>query len=402
MDKLRELLILILLLPSLHSWAVTVRTYSTVEEMVSDKNIKKGDLLETVDYYSTLKGGGGRYVVSKEVRKDEFSVQLKNGFYAVLQYEKELNVLKLGVKNNQSQDCSEIINNALDKLAEKGGILYFPVGRYLVSQINIKNSVKLRGDESSYWNQGTMFFCHSKKDMICIDAQNVHIENIFFVGNQNDNIAIKANGSQNRSGLRISNVHINKFKIGIETDHYFLSSITNSRTANCENGFVIKNATSFKLIQNWALVCGTGYDLSNSTYLDLDNCCSDECGGGYIIKDVKGININSCACEVSKEIPLYLKNATATISNFVGYKNNSEMRESTSLLLSENSTLVMIGCCDKDLYVSKLYLKSSPYSIKLVNSDLSIRGCVLNGSISKNRQSSASGSYVYKGQAKSL
>mgnify|MGYP002868715636 CR=1 FL=1 len=388
MSWLKKLIVVMLLLPSLNCWAVTVRTYNSVKEMVSDKSIKNGDVLETFNYYD-LKGGGGRYVVANAAGDKDFSIALKNGLFAVLQHNNTINVLQLGVKNDQSQDCSAIINSAIEKLAGHGGTLFFPIGGYLVSQIRINNSVIIRGDESSYWNQGTMFFCHSKEDMIVIDAQNVRIENIFFVGNQFNNTAIKAVASQNRSGLHINNVHVNKFKNGIMTDRFFLSDISYSRCANCDIGFSINNATSFKLYQTWALICEKGYELLNSTYLNLEGCCCDQSTEGYYIEGVKGIQLNSCSCEVSKELPLNVNNSTVTITNFVGYKNNTGRKESASLMFARNSVITMIGCCDKDQNVI-----SCNNSVKLEKVTLSVDGCEFIKPIFADKKTSISGSYV--------
>ena len=399
MKRIKKLIVLFLLLPSLNCLAVTVRTYKSVTEMVSDKTIKNGDVLETINYYDYINGGGGRYIVAKTADDNDFTVNLKNGLCAILQHDNNVNVLQLGVKNDQSQDCSSIINRAIEKLAVKGGTLFFPIGIYLVSQIKINNPVILRGDESSYWNQGTMFFCHSKEDMVIIDAQNVRIENIFFVGNQYDNTAIKAVGSQNRSGLHINNVHINKFKTGIYTDKFFLSRVNNSRCANCETGICVSNATSFFLQQCWTLVCGTGYSINKSTYVEMMGCCSDECEIGYNLISVKGIELHSCACEVSKKIPLYISdNSVATINNFVGYKNNKFQYESTSLVYAENSVVTLTGCCDRDKYIDPVSKGGCTNTVKTVNSLLTIQGCNFSGLVSKDKKSSAIGSYYKNGK----
>lgn len=281
--------------------------FNTVADMKNANNLVDGSTVKTLGFYSINDGGSAIYkiktITNNDVIDDIFKLPLQNqNLFAELVYGKEINVLQLGCKSDDSEDISSIINLATEKAN-----LFFPAGVYNVSNpLMLKNNIR-----SNYHNTDITF--DETKDAILkshltnnatgennptmsvINISNVdfgfEMKNIFIRCNSNENGVYGYFNSANRITIHhitIMNVH-NAIGIFINSAEYisriaYLSDIviygTNETYANstgikilnsgdnrinnlgimgCQKGFVT-NVINYG--SNWHIWCGTmqGHD----------------------------------------------------------------------------------------------------------------------------------------------
>ena len=126
---------------------MTTYTYNNIAEMKTATNLVNGSFVRTSGFYSYNDGGGAYYkvrpVTNQDVIDDMFIFALSDNTLVaeLINPEKFINVLKCGVKNDGSVDCSTKLNTLTENFS-----LYLPAGTYLVENtINLKNSIK--GDD---------------------------------------------------------------------------------------------------------------------------------------------------------------------------------------------------------------------------------------------------------------
>lgn len=128
--------------------------YDTVANMKNATNLINGSYAETLGYYSINDGGNALYkirtITNEDVVDERFIISLTNDntLIAELVYHDEINALQIGLKNDNSTDCSTVINNLVNALDTNETIrIYFPYGIYKMSnQLSLKKYVILRGE----------------------------------------------------------------------------------------------------------------------------------------------------------------------------------------------------------------------------------------------------------------
>lgn len=112
-------------------------TYDTLSDLKADTSLISGMTCITNGYYAVNDGGGAQYFITDTADADRWQELLENGLYAELITDNTINVLQIGCKNDDTQDCSGILNLATQKYA-----LFFPVGTYRFdSPLNAVNSL---------------------------------------------------------------------------------------------------------------------------------------------------------------------------------------------------------------------------------------------------------------------
>lgn len=91
-----------------------VRTFEipTIAELQSRKNLKVGDIVEVLGYYTAGDGAGHKRIIANE--DDGSGVQLKNGLYANILHNGEVNVSWFGAKGDGVTDDSDSIIKAFN------------------------------------------------------------------------------------------------------------------------------------------------------------------------------------------------------------------------------------------------------------------------------------------------
>ena len=121
-------------------------THDTVFNMINDSTLKNGFIVKTLGYYTINDGGAATYQIVN-IQPDTPYEKLNNQLFAKLitNSNYEINVLQIGIKNDASEDISEIVNKYTEKYE-----LFFPSGKYLISKPlylikSIRGSGNVRG-----------------------------------------------------------------------------------------------------------------------------------------------------------------------------------------------------------------------------------------------------------------
>jgi hypothetical protein len=85
-------------------------TFNTTTEMIEKANVEIGNKVSTLGYYQIGDGGQADFIISNV--PEDFSLQLKNGLYAVLVIQNDMNVKAFGCKDNNVEN-GNLINKAL-------------------------------------------------------------------------------------------------------------------------------------------------------------------------------------------------------------------------------------------------------------------------------------------------
>lgn len=91
-----------------------VRTFEipTIAELQSRKNLKVGDIVEILGYYSAGDGAGHKRIISNE--DDGSGVQLTNELWANIVHNDEVNVSWFGAKGDGITDDSDVLNKIIE------------------------------------------------------------------------------------------------------------------------------------------------------------------------------------------------------------------------------------------------------------------------------------------------
>lgn len=112
--------------------------YNCVSDMESDGTLKNGDMAITLGYHAPNDGGGAEYHV-------QASDVARSGKIFNLVVDGTVNVKKLGAKGDGVADDTAVFKKAIAYLkAKKGGILYVPVGTYIISETLIVDFSKFK------------------------------------------------------------------------------------------------------------------------------------------------------------------------------------------------------------------------------------------------------------------
>lgn len=122
---------------------ISVRAFNTVAEMKLNTDLINGNFVETYGYYAAGDGGNAKYkirtITIADTPDEMFLIELADeNLVAELIIEDDiLNVLKVGVKNDNSEDVSTKLNTVCQNYS-----VYLPAGQYKVDNtISLKYSM---------------------------------------------------------------------------------------------------------------------------------------------------------------------------------------------------------------------------------------------------------------------
>lgn len=161
--------------------------FDTVAAMKA-ANLKDGDYACTLGYYSANDGGAAEYKIVSST--NSYKETLNNGLFAELIVNDIINVKQIGAKSDGETDNSNYIQLAINKLIDnRGGIVYFPSGRYFISNtITINNGQKpitLLGETSGDYNENGSQIITNNQYLFKISnpSYNGTVKNLYFINN---------------------------------------------------------------------------------------------------------------------------------------------------------------------------------------------------------------------------
>ena len=95
--------------------------------------LRKGEVFQTLGFSKVGDGGAGVYYITDNKWGDNNNpcyLPYSEGLYARYIYKQKANVMALGAANNNSTDCSDIINRFFNSDGTVNHTLYFPKGTY--------------------------------------------------------------------------------------------------------------------------------------------------------------------------------------------------------------------------------------------------------------------------------
>lgn len=123
--------------------------FDTVEDMKSATNLINGSYAKTLGYYSTNDGGEGIYLItnSNDTEDNGSVINLTSGLQAhLITLNNEINVKQFGAKGNNIDNDTEKIQKSIDYAKNNNYSIFIPNGTYLISNIVINRTLKIRGE----------------------------------------------------------------------------------------------------------------------------------------------------------------------------------------------------------------------------------------------------------------
>ena len=132
-----------------------VRTFEipTIAELQSRKNLKVGDIVEVLGYYSAGDGAGHKRIISNE--DDGSGVQLTNELWANIVHNGEVNVSWFGAKGDGITDDTQTIQKAMNYKAN-----IFAQGNFLINntiEINDRYNLNINFENTTFKYTGTNY-----------------------------------------------------------------------------------------------------------------------------------------------------------------------------------------------------------------------------------------------------
>ena len=132
-----------------------VRTFEipTIAELQSRKNLKVGDIVEVLGYYTAGDGAGHKRIIANE--DDGSGVQLKNGLWANIVHNGEVNVSWFGAKGDGITNDTQTIQKAMNYKAN-----IFAQGNFLINntiEINDRYNLNINFENTTFKYTGTNY-----------------------------------------------------------------------------------------------------------------------------------------------------------------------------------------------------------------------------------------------------
>lgn len=220
-----------------------------------------------------------------------------------------INVRKLGAVGDGTVDDTNSIQESIDKAKENGGMVYFPDGKYLISQpLHLYEGTTLAGNSQ----KSVQIIQHSGgAHIIGNDCNWVTIKNISFKGpgmnaSNGGGIGFGRQNNDNIMGTYMENVTVEQcVGLGVSINCPITSVFNNVRVIGIVgNGFSFyQSGTSITMNSCYAITCTqAGYEFNQMNYSTLNACAVEVCGIGFYMRS----NCNNVAligCGAEDQIP---------------------------------------------------------------------------------------------------
>lgn len=402
--------------------------YDTVASMKQAENLINGSYARTLGYHTKNDGGSALYKI-REITNDDVVDEMMiislndNTLIAELIVENDnLNILKVGAKNDGSIDTSNIINHLITNYNNYN--IYIPNGDYLInSTILIDTATKIYGEnkwKTRLFTNSNIVMIQNKNDDIAtcfisnlyLDGNNVATKGIYLYRNRqnlvyNDsrsdicNILIKKctdwcmqigdpNATSNVIEIYVNNVYVHQYTGG----GIYISKCSDSHFENIRSGSGLASTKPAIQVDGYNLqIINSKAFLSGTTNTPLSGWVFN--GGANIIADIEaqanskyGVEINNTKDSIFNIIAD--KNCLIN-TNYAGILINNTNNCQINAVISNNVVtdqfLTKIGCkliepkkltlnlsCNNDIPSALDLSQYNTNQVLTVNSKINING----------------------------
>lgn len=297
--------------------------FDNVESMKNATNLIDGSYAKTLGYYSINDGGGALYKIidDKTLQEDSGSLHaLKNGLYAKLIDEDNVNIKKFGAYGNNINDDSQAFINIINYCNQNNKNIYLPIGEYKITTDlpKLNTGITLLGDEKTGTSikKSTIYDYRTNTTNYLISYQNPLSNQGLGYGNFVKNIGFWQNSNDN--SLKCLNVNSGCYN----------GTIENVSFRNYANAINIEKINSINIEDCSFLFCGSNeadsllYAIKITSCVDvkLNNCLIEHCRF-MLYDDMQGAHshkYNNCYFELTSsklvkgESPIFVKNIGET------------------------------------------------------------------------------------------
>ena len=230
------------------------------------------------------------------------------------------NVKSFGAKGDNTTNDYAAVQAAVNAaVAAGGGIVFFPVGLYKVSQsIELGSNITIRGSgrenttlRTLNYGSGATFtgsYVLKGTDVENIVIEDLEIRGVSLDGSSSSAVFLTLDNNDNTAHIIIRNVLVNDHAgDGIIINTPILCTFQNVKMRYCVgHGVKVFNGTSTNFYDCYAVTClKAGYYLDTMVYCALVGCASDVCGVGYDLEDSSAISIIGSGCESARLLAGY-------------------------------------------------------------------------------------------------
>jgi hypothetical protein len=239
------------------------------------------------------------------------TVGTNNGIYNVKEY---------GALGDDTTNDFTAIQAAVDAaLAAGGGIVYFPVGLYRVSQsITLGSNITIRGTgrenttlRTMNYGSGATFtgtYVLKGTDVENVVIEDIEIRGVSIDGSASTALYLTLLSASNVGHIIVRNVLVNDHAgDGVIINTPILCTFQNVKFRYCAgHGVKVFNGTSTNFYDCYAVTClKAGFFLDTMVYCAIVGCAADVCGVGYDLVDSSAIAITGSGCESARSLPAY-------------------------------------------------------------------------------------------------
>lgn len=353
----------------------TIRYFDNVEAMKASKNLKEGDVVETLGYYKVNDGGANKFLIasktSNDVPNDGTILSLQNGLIAIMYDINIINVKQMGAKgdydsqSNIGTDNLKFFNLASSNIAD-GGTIIIEDGDYLLSNnwiidveninICIKPNATIRSQSTTTTGGLIQFLGYYQKTESTSTSPQRNYAHVYgggyviSTGNNNNTNTI---GAVRYKNFIVENINIPTSDRKAITTQYGVSNIL---IKNCNIGESTQNGISIESCQNIII--------DNNIVTCLNN---------------NAININN-----SENV--CIKNNMLLSNNFAVYISNNSKNIKVMNNINNNSRRFITASNIENLYIDNNIINTTEECLNLnaITSNCIISNNTFNSSTANN------------------
>ena len=270
-----------------------VRTFEipTIAELQSRKNLKVGNIVEVLGYYTAGDGAGHKRIIANE--DDGSGVLLNNGLYANIIHNGEVNVSWFGAKGDGVTDDTSAFEKAINYKR-----IILPIGTFILSkQLDVKDKLIVGSGKKLSIIKPLKTFTGSSIIKF-LDSNYGGLDNLIIDGNQTNVIGLTI-GEEDKSHVAVDLNFKNIDVVGCKNGG--IHFISNLQQTHFENIFIswIVDGIGFKINANDCFftnininTCFVGMDITTSASKFVNfkvDWCSHTHGSNHNVTDSYGV-----------------------------------------------------------------------------------------------------------------